>query len=389
MALTNKNVVFAPPGRHHAGVQGLYLWVSPDKSVRRWIYRYTSPVSRKVTEHGLGLIQILSLAEAQAKALDLQKQISQGHCPITAKRAAKFALITTQTFGQCCEGWLKTHEPGWRSQSQTHNLRVLLFGHGKPLLAVPVSAITPDMVQSTLSRLWAQHPNQAHRALAAFARVLDYARAKGMRQGDNPASWRGMMQYRFPRNKKTDRTHYTAMAYTQVPGLVRALVARQSRSVGAVALQFLILTAARTGEVLAMTWDEIDLDNRLWSLGGMRTKQGRPHQVPLSDRAMALLQARREQTSLPYVFSGYKRRQLSTKSMLHVLRAMEINVTVHGFRSSFRDWCGDTTEFAREHVEQCLGHAVGNGTEQAYRRSTALEKRRAIMQAWSDYCHDH
>jgi hypothetical protein len=195
MALTNRNIVFAKPGRHHAGVQGLYLYVSPDKQVRRWIYRYTSPASRRVTETGLGLIQVLTLAEAKSKALDLQKQIAQGICPITAKRAAKFALATTDTFGRCCEAWLETHKPAWRSASQLHNIRVLLFGHGKPLLGVPVSAITPDMVQSTLSGLWNRHPNQAHRALAAFARVLDFARAKGMRQGDNPANWRGCQEY--------------------------------------------------------------------------------------------------------------------------------------------------------------------------------------------------
>ena len=128
MALTNRNVVFAKPGRHHAGVQGLYLYVTPDQQVRRWIYRYTSPVTRRVTETGLGLIQVLTLAEAKSKALDLQKQISQGHCPIAMKRAAKFALVTTDTFGQCAEAWIKTHEPSWRSTSQLDNVRVLLLG---------------------------------------------------------------------------------------------------------------------------------------------------------------------------------------------------------------------------------------------------------------------
>jgi integrase len=243
------------------------------------------------------------------------------------------------------------------------------------------------MVQSALSGLWAQHPNQAQRALSMWERVLDLARARGMRQGDNSASWRGMMEYRFPRNKKI-KNHYTAMAYANVPTFVHALVARQNRCVGAVALEFLILTAARTGEVLNMTWEEIDWNSKVWTLTGMRTKQGRPHQVPLCSRAMAILQARRERTSTAYVFSGYRRKELADKSMVYVLRAMNMRVTVHGFRSSFRDWCGDCTEFAREHVESCLGHAVGNGTEQAYRRSTALEKRRVIMEAWASYCHD-
>jgi integrase len=167
---------------------------------------------------------------------------------------------------------------------------------------------------------------------------------------------------------------------------MRALVARQNHCVGAMALQFLILTAARTNEVLAMQWDEIDWEQKVWTLGPDRTKQGRPHQVPLSDRAMAILQARRERTASVYVFNGYKRTQLSSKSMSYVLRTMSLNVTVHGFRSSFRDWCGDETEFAREHVEQCLGHAIGNATERAYRRSGALEKRRVILAHWAQFC---
>jgi integrase len=344
-----------------------------------------------VTETGLGLIQVLSLTEARSKALDLQKQIAQGICPITAKRAARVAPLAVDTFGQCCDAWITTHEPGWRSASQLHNVRVLLFTHGKPLLSVPVNAVTPDMVQSALSKLWAQHPNQARRALAVFERVLDLARARGMRQGDNPASWRGMMEYRFPRGKKINGNHYTALPYSQVPNLMRALVARQNRSVGAIALQFLILTAARTNEVLAMHWGEVDWEQRLWTLSAERTKQGRVHQVPLSDRAIAILQARRERSAKwsDYVFIGYNRTQLSGKSMAYVLRAMGLSVTVHGFRSSFRDFCGDETEFAREHVEQCLGHAIGNATERAYRRSDALEKRRIILQSWAEYCHDH
>jgi integrase len=385
MALTNRNVVFAKPGRHHAGVTGLYLYVTPDAQVKRWIYRYTSPVTRRVTETGLGLIQVLTLAEAKSKVLDLQKQIAQGICPITAKRTSR-GQTTTCTFGQCCEAWIKTHEPSWRSTSQLHNVRVLLFGHGKPLLGVPVSTITPDMVQATLSGLWAKHPNQARRALAAFARVLDFARARGMRQGDNPANWRGCQEYRFPRSNKINSNHYAAMDYTELPEFLTKLRARQKRSAGARALEFLILTAARTGEVLNMTYDEIDWDAKVWNLVGMRTKQGRAHRVPLSTRAMNLLERRKSCSN--FVFFGYNRRQLSAKIMPYVLRSMGSTVTVHGFRSTFRNWAGDVTDYQREHIEECLGHAVGNATERAYRRSDALEKRRAILQSWCEYCHD-
>jgi integrase len=385
MALTNRNVVFAKPGRHHAGVQGLYLYVTPDQQVRRWIYRYTSPVTRRVTEAGLGLIQVLPLAEARAKALDLQKQIASGICPIAARRAQRVVPLA-QTFGECAEAWIKTHEPSWRSISQLHNVKTLLFGHGKPLLAVPVSAVTPNMVQSALSELWTQHPNQARRALAAFARVLDLAKARGAREGDNPAAWRANMEYQFPKMCPTRGAHYSAMNYTELPEFLRRLRVRQSRSVGARALEFLILTCARTGEVLNITWDEIDLEAKVWTLAAMRTKQGRAHRVPLSTKALKLLE--QQQSCNKFVFSEYNRRQLSDKSMLHVLKAMGVNVTVHGFRSTFRNWAGDETNFQREHIEECLGHQVGNAVERAYRRSDALEKRRTIMQAWCEYCHD-
>jgi integrase len=344
----NRNIVFAPPGRHHAGVQGLYLYVSPDAQVRRWIYRFTSPVTRRVTETGLGLVQVLPLTEARAKALDLQKQISQGICPVQARRVARSAL-SIDTFGQCCEIWIKTYQPGWKGVSQLKSAHVLLFTHGKALLGVPVSVITPDMVQSALSKLWTRHPIQARRALAMIGRILDFAKARGMRQGDNPASWRGNMEYRFPR-LPNNHGHYAAMDYAEVPDFVRVLRTKQVRSIAARALEFLILTVARTTEVREMTWSEIDWDNKVWTLEAERMKQGRVHRVPLSARAMELLAVQRSNGS-PFVFTG-NRNQLSAKSMVWVLRDMDSKVTVHGFRSSFRDFCGNDTEFQREFVER-------------------------------------
>jgi integrase len=337
------------------------------------------PVTRRVTETGLGLVQVLPLAEARAKAHDLQRQIAQGICPIQARRVAKATLSGTMTFGQCAEEWLKTHEPGWRSATQPRNVRVLLFVHGKPLLNVPISTVTPDQVHHALVGLWTRHPSQAKRSLAMWERVLDYARARGARQGDNPASWKGLHQYRFPRNKQTGN-HFPALPYSQVPELIRTL--RTRNIISATALELLILTTARTGEIIAMRWSEIDWDSKVWTLTGMRTKQGRPHQVPLSNRAMAILQTRRDNGS-DYVF------QLSNKAMVWVLKTIHPDVTVHGFRSSFRNWAGDETSFARENIEECLGHQVGNAVERAYRRTTALEKRRVIMEAWAGYCHDN
>jgi integrase len=225
--------------------------------------------------------------------------------------------------------------------------------------------------------------------LSMWERVLDFAKARGAREGDNPARWKGCQEYRFPKLCATRDAHYSAMDYVELPGFLTKLRARQVRSVSAVALEFLILTGARTGEVLGLQWSEIDWDNKVWSLAGMRTKQGRSHRVPLSDRAMTILQARCPNIGAAgHVFPGFKNGPLSGKALTWVLRDMGSKVTVHGFRSTFRDWCGNETQFAREHVEECLGHLVGNTTERAYRRSDALEKRRAILQSWCEFCHD-
>jgi integrase len=263
----------------------------------------------------------------------------------------------------------------------------LLLKHGKPLQVVPVSHITPDRIQVALSGLWGKYPIQARRVLSMWERVLDFAKARGAREGDNPAAWKGCHQYRWPKQPNIDRNHYTAMDYAELPGFLGELRAREGRSIGARALEFLILTCGRTGEVLGAKWSEIDLDNKVWSLVGMRTKQGRAHRVPLSSRVMELLTVQRQYgNGSDYVFTGNGHGPLSGKAMTWVLRDMGSKVTVHGFRSTFRNWAGDVTDFQREHVEECLGHQVGNATERAYRRSDALEKRRVILQSWCEFC---
>jgi integrase len=220
-----------------------------------------------------------------------------------------------------------------------------------------------------------------------------------MRTGDNPAAWRGCQEYRFPRAKKINSNHYAALPYSQIPSLMRALVVRQYHSVSAMALEFLILTGARSGEVLNMKFEEIDWDQRVWSLEGIRTKQGRPHQVPLCDRAMEILQFRRKPRIGPvgshvygcksevYVFVGYKKTPLSTKAMHHTLKAMGISTTVHGFRASFRTWAAEETNFDPVTCELALGHSAGSPVELSYRRGTELAKRRKLMEAWASYCH--
>jgi integrase len=386
--VNNKQVALMDPGRHRVdGEPGLYLYVSPDEQIRRWIFRYTSPVTNRVTETGLDMAAHVSLSQAKSKAQDLRKQIANGICPIHAKRTERASVVT---FREACDGWIATHKSSWKggdNSSQMNSVRVLLYDHGKALAPVPVTNITPDLIQSTLEKLWSKYPNQARRALAMFERVLDYARAKGMRTGDNPASWRGMHQYRFARARKIDRKHYSALPYEQMPSFMRELRQRQERSRGAVALEFTILTACRSGETYGAQWLEIDWDKKLWTIPKERTKQGREHTVPLSDRVMEILALQKKYANgSKFIFCGYKRTRLADKTMFNVLNNMKLPATVHGFRSSFRDFCGNETDFAREHVEETLGHAIGGAVERAYRRQAALDKRREILQAWSVYC---
>lgn len=388
--LTNKSIALAEPGRHHAGAKGLYLYVSPDGQVRRWIYRYTSPVTRRVTETGFGPVTVLTLAQAQTKANDYARQVAQGICPIHAKRAEQ---VSRTTFREACEGWIATHQLAWKDDSrgcggsQMRNCNILLFSHGKPLLDKPVGSITPDMVETTLKGLWTKYPLQGRRALEMFARVLDYARAKGMRSGDNPADWKGCHQYRFARVRKIDRKHFAALPYEALPNFMQQLRQRQGRGVGSVALEYVILTACRTGEALGMQWSEIDWAKQTWTIPKERMKAGKEHVVPLSKRAMELLTLQKQHSSCSgYVFEGYGRTRMEERTLRSILKRMNLSATVHGFRSTFKDWAGDTTHFTREDVEGCLAHQVGNEVERAYRRATALEKRRAIMAAWAEYC---
>jgi integrase len=341
------------------------------------------------------MANVVTLTMAQNKALELRKQIAEGVDPVQAKRQARETKRAAQaeatTFKQVCDAWIETHRPGWKGNSMMRDVRHLLYVHGKPLADIAVSAITMDMVQSIITPLWNKAPMQARRALSLWERVLDFARVKGWRQGDNPARWRGLHQYNFPKRRAVDEKHYAAMPYEQIPDFIRMLRLRQNRPRQSksvvLALEFIILTACRSGEARGMQWDEIDWGQKLWVIPAERMKAGKQHRVPLSDQAMLLLEQQRQSTNGRYVFPGRWLGLLGARAMHILLQSrMKTGVTAHGFRSSFRDWCGNETDFAREHVEACLAHQVGNEVERAYRRQDALAKRRVIMQAWAAYC---
>ena len=239
--------------------------------------------------------------------------------------------------------------------------------------------------------LWATAPTQARRSCAMWSALFTYARAKHLYSGTNPAAWHDTQKHLSPSQPKNGEKHFAAMPYAQIPNFLRSLRVRQQAS-AAQALEFLILTATRTSETLKARWDEFDLPNRTWTIPSERMgKSGKQHIVPLSDRAMALLNLRHQYSGgTPFVFTGYKRQQpLCEKALLEFLRRMGVakaTASVHGFRSAFTDWAGDETEFHDVTIEMCVAHQPGNAVKKAYRRLTAVEKRREIMSAWSDYC---
>ena len=274
---------------------------------------------------------------------------------------------------------------GFRNAKHKAQWKSTLATYAAPLRNKPVDTISTDDVLSVLKPIWSTKPETASRVRGRIEKVLDAAKAKGFREGENPARWRGHLDHLLPKQSNLARGHHAAMPYEQLPAFVASL--RERDALAAVALELCILTAARSGELLGMRWSEIDLQNAIWSLPAERMKAGRPHRVPLSTRAVAILRKLEKSKRGEFVFAGHAPgKPLSNMAMDMLLRRMNVDATVHGFRSSFRDWAGNETPSPREVVETALAHVIGDKAEQAYRRSDALEKRRKLMEAWSSHC---
>jgi integrase len=275
---------------------------------------------------------------------------------------------------------------GFRNEKHRAQWKSSLATYAASLNAKPVDTVGTDDVLAVLKPIWQAKAETASRVRGRIEKILDAARAKGYREGENPARWRGHLDNLLSKQSRIARGHHAAMPYEHVAAFVGRL--RESDSLTALALEFCILTAARSGEVLGARWSEIDLDKKIWTLPPHRTKAGREHRIPLSERAAAILRQLAESRTGDFVFPGQRKdRPLSAWTMHMALRRMKADaVTVHGFRSSFRDWGGNETHFPREVVETALAHAIGSEVERAYRRSDALEKRRELMEAWAAYC---
>lgn len=373
------------PGRHGDGA-GLYLSISKDgETVRkRWVFLYTR-VGR-LREMGLGGSPEVPLAEARQARDRWAAVLRSGGDPIGLRRAEQAASRGIPTFGDLADEVIAAKEAEWRNKKHGDQWKMTLREYAAPLRNRPVNEIETEDVLATLRPLWTARPETAARLRGRIEHVLDAARAKGFRQGPNPALWRGHLDKLLPKQSKVERGHHAAMPYAKVPTFLAKV--RQRDAVAALAIEFKVLTAARSGEVLGALWTEVDLDEKVWTIPAARMKAGRLHRVPLSPAAVAILRKVKKIANGDHVFPGRKPgRPLSNMSMEMILRRMKVtDATMHGFRSSFRDWVGNETEFQRELAEAALAHVVGDAVEQAYRRGDALEKRRNMMNAWARYC---
>ena len=369
------------PGRHSDG-NGLYLVVREGGS-KSWCLIIN--INGKRRELGLGPASAVTLADARAKRDEALRLRQQGFDPQEVwGRSTRDAAA--QTFGSVALEFIGSHESGWKNEKHRKQWRSTLENYAAPIWDKPIADVDENDVLAMLKTIWTTKPETARRVRGRIERVLNAAKARKLRAGENAAQWRGGLEHWLPQ-QKVEVEHHDAMAYDHVPEFYSRLTKLEVTSANA--LRFTMLTAARTGETLGATWKEFDLDKALWVIPGARMKKGKEHRVPLSSAAIALLEGidgDREPDA--YVFTGSKpRKSLSNMAMLMLLRRMKIDdVTVHGFRSAFRDWAGDTQlQFPREIVEQALSHAVGSEVERAYRRGDALEKRRELMEVWARF----
>lgn len=370
----------AGPGRFSDG-GGLYLTVDPS-GARRWLFMYRH--SGKQREMGLGGTGAVSLADARRKRDEARKLLADGLDPLAEKRRAGEKAAPVVTFGAFSDDLVASLAKGFKSEKHIHQWRASLARYAGPIRDKAVDEVGTDDVLTILEPIWTEKSETASRVRARIERVLDAAKARGLRTGENPARWRGHLDQLLSKRRRLTRGHHAALPFQDVPAFVARL--RERDAVTARALEFLILTAGRSGEVLGARWSEIDRAAKLWTIPGTRMKAGKEHRVPLGDRALAILEDVEPLRRGEYIFPSFRAdKPLSNMAFDALLTRMKVQATAHGFRSSFRDWAGEETSFPREIAETALAHAVGDATERAYRRGDALEKRRALMDAWAAF----
>jgi integrase len=400
--LTAAKVRTAKPGRYVDG-DGLMLFVrSPD--ARFWLLRYSHGGKRR--EAGLGRagegLNDVTLAEARQKAADMRRMVKAGIDPLVYREAeaarqkavAQQAAAQGVTFRAVADLYMGAHDAGWRNPKHRDQWRNTLATYAFPHFGdLPAGDVGTGHVMAALEPIWTAKPETATRVRGRIESVLDYATARGWRSGENPARWRGHLANLLPARGKVARVeHHAALPWREVGTFMAALGEREADSVAALALRFAILTAARSGEVMGAHWAEIDLGEAVWTVPAERMKAGREHRVPLTAAALAVLRQaaalRTSKAADAFVFPGQRPgKGLSVMALAMTLRRMDRgDLTVHGFRSTFRDWCAEATNFDRDTAEAALAHTLRNKVEAAYRRGDLFDKRRRLMDAWATFC---
>ena len=388
--LTPLAVKNAKPGRHADG-GGLHLLVK-DSGARSWVYRFM--LGGKSRDVGLGAAGLggISLAAARDARDALRIKVKAGTDPLEERQRkaadaiaeAQIAEVAGITFRSVSEIYMESNWDSWRNDKHRHQWKSTMATYVYPVIGdLPVAEVGTTHVLQILEPMWRSKSETASRVRGRIETILDAAKARGYREGENPARWRGHIAQILPARARLTRGHHKAMSYENIPTFFAAL--HQREAIAALALEFTILTAARTGEVIGAKWDEIDLDKAVWTIPANRMKAGKEHRVPLSLRAVEILkstQELRKEGLFPAVRGG----ALSGMAMAMLLRRMDVDVTVHGFRSSFRDWCAECTGYAHEVAEMALAHTIDNKVERAYRRGDLFEKRRRLMDDWAAYC---
>lgn len=375
-------------GNHAVGgVAGLYLYIN-DTGARSWVLR--TMVGDKRRHMGLGGFPDVPLAQAKEKARKARDDISNGVDPIAQRKAALSALraqqATEKTFKEAAQGYLDAHSESWKNPKHAaqwaKTLETYAYPHMEKLL---VRDVAQEHVLAVLEPIWKTKNETASRLRGRIESVLDWSTVRKYRSGENPARWKGHLDMLLAAPSKIQKVvHHKALPLNKMSAFMTAL--RKREGLAARALEFTILCASRSGEVRGATWEEIDLANAVWTIPAGRMKAGKEHRVPLSDAALQVLNNLPKFKDNPLVFPAPRGGEMSDMSMSAVMRRMEVNAVPHGFRSTFRDWAGERTNYPREVAEQALAHAIGNQVEAAYRRGDALDKRREMMKDWAEFC---
>jgi integrase len=376
------------PGYYGDGA-GLWLQVSLS-GTKSWIFRYT--FGGKQREMGLGPFHTVSLADARAKAKECRLILRDGQDPLELRKASRLADALDRarmvTFDQCAADYIATHRNSWRNAKHASQWENTLATYASPIIgSLPVAEVDTPLVVKVLTPIWNTKTETAARLRGRIENILDYATVSKYRVGENPARWRGHLENLLADpNKIAPVVHHPALPWSEIGVFMEEL--RKRPGIAPRALEFLILTGLRSGSVRGARWDEIDFDARMWTVPSNRMKNKLEFRVPLSSAVLALLSTLPR--SGPLIFPGRSvGKPQSDMTLTAVLRRMNReDISVHGFRSTFRDWCSEclTNSFPHEVIEQALAHTLTNKTEAAYRRGDLLAKRATLMQAWSDYC---